>query len=628
MADNSNTLQLTLHVKDDGSVVIDTVKGKIEGLEQTTNKSGSGIGSMLSGLKGNWMAVAGVVTAGALAVNKAIETMQEYVNIAAEAEQIESRMAFQLGQVGYKFDEIKPFVDSFADSILKTTRFSDEMARQGLGQMMQYTADVGQAMQGVKLAMDMSTQSGQDLGSTTRLVGMAMNGNAEILGRWIPELRDLDSKLGANATSAEKAAYAIKILNEKFGGASQKDLNTYAGQIQNLKNQYDELKESAGRAIMKTGVPQTLMTGAKGILTGIEELQSGGPEELMKNWDAQIAAAKKANEQAKVAIAIKAHEDELADWKGKQEQRQAMQFQFATQEWTLKKNTMALIDAEEYVAIEKAKKYGADLNQIRQVYHLKRLDQIKKEKEEEQNAMLSLATMWKGYYDERIAKENEIIGLIKGEGIETTIGAKFEFAGVEEQFRKISEQAGMFTPEEFEKIKAAYAEKLKKILPFQGGEWEEFTVPTGREMGPSGPRTTWGTDKRWRESAMNEEQRRIEQMREESARRIETMGAGITGARPGDIINQFDESRNRVLELQREIDKIHEVKIAVESGRLIETINEVRNLGSELADITNRVWKISVDISGEEIASNIEQQLVSRFQNGRSPLRNLIEEGR
>jgi len=591
--------------------------------KEAVDQAKSGVQGLVSGLKANWLQI----TAAGAAIYGVIKTFDAFISAASEAEQIESRMAFQVGQAGYKFQEIKPFVDDFADSILKTTRFSDEMARQGLGQMMQYTADVTQAMQGVRLAMDMSTQSGQDLGSTVRYVGMAMNGNAEILGRWIPELRDLETKLGKDATNAEKAAYAIKILNEKFGGAAQTDLKTYAGQVANLKNQYDELKESIGRVIMKTGAPQGVIGGAKSIFETIDYLQSGGLEGLWKNWNAQIEATRKASEQAQIATAAKAYADDLADWKAKQDERQALNYQFAIQEWTLKKNMMAVIDGQEFMALEKAKKIGADLNQIRTVYHKIRIDQIKKEKEEEFAAMSSLATLWQAYYNNRISKENEIIALIKGQGIETTVGAKFEFAGVEEEFRRISEKASLFTQDEFEKMKAIYVEKLKDILPAAGGEWEEISIPTGREISGIHARTTYETDYRWREAAMTEEQRRIEQMREESMRRIEAMSKGAEFGKPSEILTAFDQTRAKALELEQTLLKISDQKLQIDSSKLIDAIGKIDETKGKLIDLINGDYKIrvGVEIVGEELIQNIENKLADRWRDGRSGLKSPIE---
>jgi hypothetical protein len=65
MSDNSHTLTLTLQVKDDGSVVLDTVKKKIEDM-------GEGGGSALDGLKSKWLQLAGAAGT-AYAVVKTIE---------------------------------------------------------------------------------------------------------------------------------------------------------------------------------------------------------------------------------------------------------------------------------------------------------------------------------------------------------------------------------------------------------------------------------------------------------------------------------------------------------------------------------------------------------------------------
>ena len=242
MPENSSTLQLTIRVKEDGSIVVDQLNKKIDDMEKKTVSGGKSIEQTLGGIKAGWIAV----SAGAIGAYKTIES---FIDAASEAEQIESRMAFQIKAVGYQFDAVKPLVDDFAESVLKMTRFSDEAARQGLGQMMQYTVDLGEAMNATRIAMDVSTQTGMDLGSTVRYVGMAMSGNVEILGRWIPELKDLDSKLGANATKAEKAAYALDVLNSKFGGAAIADLETYKGRWQAIGNQWDEIKEKIGRII-------------------------------------------------------------------------------------------------------------------------------------------------------------------------------------------------------------------------------------------------------------------------------------------------------------------------------------------------------------------------------------------
>ncbi|MGO8988754.1 MAG: hypothetical protein ACLQGU_04305 [bacterium] len=628
MADNSQTLTLTLQVKDDGSVVVDTVKGKVDSLNQSTVSGGSSVADILGQVKTAWLGYA----AAALA---AYETVKSYIDAASEAEQIQSRMAFQLGAAGYKFQEIKPFVDEFADSILQTTRYSRDMAEQGLGQMMQYTTDVNKAMSGVKLAMDMATQTGQDLGSTTRYVGMAMQGDVEILGRWIPELRNLDATLGSSATSADKAAYAFKILNEKFAGASAADLETYAGKVQQLKNQLAAMKEETGKTLIgpATGWAEMFTALAKTINYMKEGgLGLGSLKKQWDDWQAEIKAAP-ALAQQRAAAASAA---DLAEWKKNQEQRQQINFSMAEQEWTIRKNNLALIDAQELDVTKKAKKYGADLSQIRSVFHLKRLEEIAKEKEEELNAAQTLATMWKGYYDERIAKQKEVIDLVKASGVQTTVEAKSEFAAIEEEFRKIMAQSSMFTKDELDQLKAAYAEKVKALLPAQTGQWEEFQSPTGgATVSGTNVSENYGTDYRWIESGMTALQQEIETIRQATTTAMQGM---FTAAQPGaaantqtgvtGITDAFDLARNKALELQQTIEQVKDQKLQVDTSNLLRAIQDVDSFNSKILALVGGDYKVklSVEILGDEFVQELENKLAMRMRNNRSQLGPVLQQ--
>jgi len=124
MADKDNTIDLTLRVTDDGSVTIDQFNQKIKTIDNNAQGAAGGLGNM--GLKvTDFINPTTVATA---AVTGLAMAAKEFVEIAAEAEQIESRMAFQIEQVGYSYRDAQPYIDQFANSILQTTRFSDEAA--------------------------------------------------------------------------------------------------------------------------------------------------------------------------------------------------------------------------------------------------------------------------------------------------------------------------------------------------------------------------------------------------------------------------------------------------------------------------------------------------------------------
>lgn len=227
-----NSVKIILEAEDKTSAALNSLKGNAEGL--------------FSSLKEHWLEF----TAAGASIYGVIKGIQSFVDEAGKAEQIQSRMAFQIQAVGINFMDVKQAIDAYANSIQETTRFSSEAAQQGIGQMMMYTVDLGKAMQGAKLAMDMATQTGMDFQMAMRYVGMAMNGDIEVLSRMNPAFRNLTSSLGENATQAEKAEYGLKKLKELFGGGSEKDLTTYEGKVEHFGNTWKEFAKTVGQQVL------------------------------------------------------------------------------------------------------------------------------------------------------------------------------------------------------------------------------------------------------------------------------------------------------------------------------------------------------------------------------------------
>ncbi len=239
-------ITLSIEVDDKGSVKVKQFAEETKKALDEMKRGPAQAQGPLNSLKESWVGLTAKVTAATAAIYAVTKAFSSFVNEAAEAEAIENRLRFALETTGYTWQYAKQAVDEFANSIQATTRFSDEQARQALTDMMMYTQEFSKAQEGAKLAMDMSVRTGRDLTETTRLIGMAMSGNVEMLGRYIPELRNLEARLGENATMAEKAEYAMKILQQKFGGTARADLNTYAGALAQFNNAWSDLKETLG----------------------------------------------------------------------------------------------------------------------------------------------------------------------------------------------------------------------------------------------------------------------------------------------------------------------------------------------------------------------------------------------
>jgi hypothetical protein len=454
-----STIDLVLKVTDDGSITIDKFNQKIKSVETNAQGAAGGVGNM--GLKITDFINPTTVAIAALTGMAA--AAKEFIEVAAEAEQIESRMAFQIEQVGYSYRDAQPYVDQFANSILQTTRFSDEAARKGLGLMMQYTNDLGKATNGVQLAMDISTQTGRGYEEVITLVGMAMSGNVERLGRWVPELRNLENVLGKNATAAEKAEYAMRILNEKFGGASQKDLETYAGKVANLKNQWDELKESAGKALlpMATGLLSTIKWHVD-FWTGEGPFKS--VEKMIAEEKAALEAWSKSEKVRKSIQGTVSREESYKEMIRIAEESYKIEQEYAKKRAQLRGNEYELLDMERDAELEKVRKTKGDEYYVWEFYDEKKIELDKKTANQ-------LQAIWLEYYEKQKTIQDQAVSVAQEYGVETTAGLSLEFKKLEKDWEEALK--GPFTEAELNEIQRAILARAEELRTQYGGEGED-----------------------------------------------------------------------------------------------------------------------------------------------------------
>ena len=531
--------------------------------------------STLSSLKQNWLALAGGVAAGYFAIKGGIDIITDLINVAAEAEEAERRAAFQIETWGYKFREIKPYIDDFADSILKTTRFSDEMARQGLGQMMQYSGDIEQAMSGVRLAMDMATQMGEkDFLPIIRYVGMAMHGNVEILGRWIPELRNLEQTVGANATAAEKWAATQDLLNKKFGGAAQADLKTYAGQVAQLKNEYDEMKETIGRGLKPyaedwvAGVKSIMASGKLfdensfiGKLLNLTPLASGINSvlgQISKNVRESEASDKAVTEAKRKAA------EQALDVRAKKQYALELSF----------KNEIVKLD------VDYQKKFFQLTDDRIGLIRLERDEALKAAQEKYKGIFIAETAIQKirDYYNEseirlvqeknkQIREYNEAmkssaLSTMQGLGVKTAAGAQTEIINLVTQFQKLRD-SGLFSSEELEKAKAAVIEKINEIKAAYSNFFGEVEEELRDEEGNLKVRWTKLIPK------------------DEMTKTIETM------------------ADNAIASLERLKDAVAgPFRPLVQDDSITDAIQKIQYFEDRLRDIVSRAWYVQLNITG------------------------------
>lgn len=124
-----NKIQITIEIDDKGSIIVKQFGDQSKKALEETQKGSKTATGALGDLREGWIGLTAKIAATTAVVYGVTRVFTSFVNEAAEAEQIENRLRFALETTGYTWQYAKSAVDDFANSIQKSTRYSDEQAR-------------------------------------------------------------------------------------------------------------------------------------------------------------------------------------------------------------------------------------------------------------------------------------------------------------------------------------------------------------------------------------------------------------------------------------------------------------------------------------------------------------------
>lgn len=220
-------------------------------------KSAGGLGNVLrTGLKVGAVA-AGAAVAGLTAFAiKSVKAFNESQKVLAQTNAV---LKSTKGIAGVTAKQ----VSNLASKFQLLTTYSDEQIQSAENLLLTFTKINSKVFpQATETVLDMSTALGQDLKSSAIQLGKALQD--PILG--VTALR----RVGVNFGDAEKKVitqmvkagktmkaqqYILKELRTEFGGSARAAGKTFAGQLAILGNQFDDLKEKIGRAILTAIAP-------------------------------------------------------------------------------------------------------------------------------------------------------------------------------------------------------------------------------------------------------------------------------------------------------------------------------------------------------------------------------------
>ena len=256
---------IKLEVKDDGTAVIQKVKGEVKSLEKDT-------ASATQGMQASWKQMIAVYAAAAAAIAAVTAVIGKSIKAAIEQEQIFKRLETTVNLTGGSYRSSEGRIKEFLTTMQATTRYGDTEMAGVLQQITLLTGSLEKGFIGAKLAANIAAQGLFDIGSASRYVAMAMEGEVTMLGRYIQAFKQTAMEQAGVTTQAEKAAYAMRILNETFGGAAAKDVQTTEGAIAQMKNAIGDLSEAIGDIFLPllTDIATSITPIVKGIAEWIE----------------------------------------------------------------------------------------------------------------------------------------------------------------------------------------------------------------------------------------------------------------------------------------------------------------------------------------------------------------------
>jgi hypothetical protein len=168
-------------------------------------------------------------------------------------------------------------MNDLATTMQRTTIYSDDLTNEMEALFIQI-GNVGPSQMDAAMtaAANLATGLGIDLESAVTMVSKAAEGNVTTLGKY-------GVAIDAAKAKAEGLPAVLDAINARFGGQAQAAAETYAGKLHQLANEWDNLKEAVGRAVVEDPMLTALMTHMKEGITGVGEA-AGDYTPTISDW--------------------------------------------------------------------------------------------------------------------------------------------------------------------------------------------------------------------------------------------------------------------------------------------------------------------------------------------------------
>lgn len=199
------------------------------------------------------------------AIGSSTQFIKESIAASAEQEAALNRLSQSLRATGEFSQQAVEDFSQFASELQKTSVFGDEVVIGQLAIAKSLGATDEQAKELVQAAANLAATFGGSLEENVFKLGKTLNGviNRDLKNA-IPELKSLGDE-------ALKSGEALRLVNERFGGAAASELSTYSGNTIALSNAFSDLQEELGAFITKSDTVSGIISVATGLFQEITQ---------------------------------------------------------------------------------------------------------------------------------------------------------------------------------------------------------------------------------------------------------------------------------------------------------------------------------------------------------------------
>lgn len=244
------------------------VVNSVDKIGTATAKTSNGIKDGFSSAFGSLtkgVAIGNLVSTSILGIAGAIgDFVKGSVNAAEEQENAINRLSQALRAAGDFSEEAVADFNNFASELQRTTKFADDVTLNSLALAKSFGATNEQAKNLVLAAANLSATFGGTLEQNVEKLGKTFDGTSGKLAKYIPELKGLTEE-------QLRAGKAADIINSKFGGAAQAEINTYTGRMIVLTNAFGDLQEIIGESVTKSSFFQSAIVSLTGWVTTLTD---------------------------------------------------------------------------------------------------------------------------------------------------------------------------------------------------------------------------------------------------------------------------------------------------------------------------------------------------------------------